>query len=71
MLNLSTLRQDTANFSDSRLADECSYTLGKIYELEDVFYELQKQINNVQLELNALEEYNSKLSDETERRGWF
>jgi hypothetical protein len=71
MLNLTTLSQDAANFTDSRLADECSYTLGKIYELEDVFYELQKQLNNVNLELAALEEYNSALSDETERRGWF
>jgi len=62
---------DAASFSDDRLASESDYMLNKIYEMEDVFYELQKRINEVGIEIGALEQYNNALSDEMRSRGWF
>jgi len=57
-------------FTDFFLSGECSYVLRKIYELEDVRYELEKQLDAINNELEEWNEYNSKLCDEVERRGW-
>ena len=59
-----------AELSDITLADECHYVLRKIYELEDVRYELEKQLESINIELEEYNKYNSELIDETERRGW-
>jgi peptidoglycan hydrolase CwlO-like protein len=70
MLNLTTLSQDAAKFTDSRLTNESQYILSKIYELDDLSHELQKRINEVNNEMQALQEYSEILSNEMERRGW-
>ena len=56
--------------SDFFLSDECSYVIRKIYALEDVKYELEKQLASINNEIEQHHEYHSELSDEIERRGW-
>jgi hypothetical protein len=60
----------TDELSDIHLAAECHYVLRKIYSLEDVRYELEKQLESINIELEEFNKYNSELIDETERRGW-
>lgn len=57
-------------YTDFFLSDECDYVLRKIYELEDVKYELEKQLASINNELTQHHEYHEELSDEIERRGW-
>jgi len=57
--------------ADSFLSSERDYVIRKIYELEDVKYELEKQLASINNEIEQHHEYHSELSDEIERRGWF
>jgi hypothetical protein len=58
-------------YSDFFLSSERDYVLSKIYELEDVRYELEKRLDSINNELEQHERYQSELCDEIERRGWF
>jgi hypothetical protein len=58
-------------YSDFFLSSERDYVLSKIYELEDVRYELEKRLDSINNELEQHERYQSELIDEIERRGWF
>jgi len=58
-------------YSDCFLSDECDYVIRKIYELEDVKYELEKQLASINNEIKQHHEYHSVMCDEIERRGWF
>jgi len=57
-------------YSDFFLSSESDYVIRKIYELEDVRYELEKRLDSINNEIEQHHQYHAELCDEIERRGW-